>query len=180
MRETIAPSKKGEPISARLDRWSRRNQSTGCLEWVGGTRKGYGRLRVGKKDFGAHKLAWMEKKGAIPEGLWVLHKCDNPCCIEITHLFLGTPKDNFIDMQNKGRYLPPRGEKQPHAKLTVDAVLALRRLYGSGKTAKELEAITGVNKMTIIDAVRGRTWAHIPGCIPNKTPFQGRTTRREE
>jgi len=75
-----------------------------CIEFVGGKiGGGYGRVNFNGQRFVAHRLAWELTNGPIPEGLFVLHKCDNPPCINPDHLFLGTNKDNTQDMLAKGR-----------------------------------------------------------------------------
>lgn len=76
-----------------------------CLEWLG-TRTGdqYGQLTIDGKVVYAHRRAWELEHGLpIPKGMCILHKCDNPPCVEPTHLFLGTRKDNVEDMDRKGR-----------------------------------------------------------------------------
>jgi hypothetical protein len=52
---------------------------------------------------GGHRFAWELAYGPIPDGLWVLHHCDNPPCVNIDHLYLGTVKDNTADMMRRGR-----------------------------------------------------------------------------
>jgi hypothetical protein len=75
-----------------------------CWEWKRGRRKsGYGKLWYNGKTTLAHRVAWLKTYGPIPEGLCVLHKCDNPPCVNPSHLFLGTNKDNSRDKENKGR-----------------------------------------------------------------------------
>ena len=75
-----------------------------CIEFQGcKDTGGYGLKRVNNKLYKAHRLAWIEESGTIPDGLFVCHKCDNPPCINIDHLFLGTNSDNMLDMYSKGR-----------------------------------------------------------------------------
>lgn len=82
---------------------------TGCKNWTGfiGSH-GYGVVStcIEKKfvQFLAHRLAWEISEGSIPNKLCVLHKCDNPRCINVDHLFLGTQLDNISDMVKKGRH----------------------------------------------------------------------------
>lgn len=94
-----------ERLSARLIR-----MPNGCLEWTGYTNdKGYGRIWVGplgapERMRYAHRVAWELVNGLIPDDLCVLHRCDNPPCANVTHLFLGTRSDNNADMLAKGRH----------------------------------------------------------------------------
>lgn len=77
-----------------------------CIEWWGPRfRGGYGRTasRVLDNSKIAHRVAWIEVNGPVPEGLLVLHSCDNPPCVNVEHLFLGTNQDNTDDMLAKGR-----------------------------------------------------------------------------
>ncbi|KKM02552.1 hypothetical protein LCGC14_1783330 [marine sediment metagenome] len=75
-----------------------------CWVWTG-TRQsqGYGILYVEGEPVLAHRFAWAFENGPVPEGIQVLHHCDNPPCTRPSHLFLGTQKDNMQDMANKGR-----------------------------------------------------------------------------
>lgn len=79
-----------------------------CWSWNGATNgHGYGLLNRGDGvPAKAHRVSWEIHFGPIPEGLGVLHKCDNPECSNPKHLFLGTQKDNARDMSNKGRMNP--------------------------------------------------------------------------
>jgi hypothetical protein len=86
--------------------WSRVRKSDGCWEFVSGASKGYGYLNIGRRDEQevlAHRYSWELHNGPIPDGLLVLHRCDNPPCVRPDHLFLGTKKDNADDMVRKGR-----------------------------------------------------------------------------
>ena len=77
-----------------------------CLEWGGGKiESGYGCISVGPRSYSVHRLAWILLKGPIPKGKLVCHSCDNRVCWEPSHLFLGDPKDNVMDMMAKGRYI---------------------------------------------------------------------------
>jgi len=82
---------------------------SGCFIWTGSCgNSGYGKLRVGhSKDFSAHRVAYGVFYGKIPDGMCVLHKCDVRRCINPRHLFLGTKRDNTLDMVRKGRHVSP-------------------------------------------------------------------------
>lgn len=78
----------------------------GCREWIGARDKnGYGRFtpHFGQKQEAAHSFAYQLTVGPIPAGLWVLHHCDNPPCVEPSHLYAGTAVDNARDRKVRGR-----------------------------------------------------------------------------
>ena len=84
--------------------WSRVRLPEGCWEWTGALTHGYGNVRrQAYSDSKAHRLAWQMAYGPIPEGMQVLHHCDNRKCVRPDHLFLGTAADNLYDMLAKGR-----------------------------------------------------------------------------
>lgn len=101
-------------------KWDRRiavDSATGCHLWQRYINpNGYGQTRIGGrkgKNILAHRLSWVRQHGAIPDGMDVLHRCDNPRCVNVGHLFLGTHADNMADMKNKGRHRVgnlPRGK----------------------------------------------------------------------
>lgn len=75
-----------------------------CLEFGGKLdRAGYGRIWFRGREMIAHRVAYILANGEIPDGLMVCHRCDNPACINARHLFLGTARDNVLDMVAKGR-----------------------------------------------------------------------------
>ena len=89
--------------------WSKVKKSKGCWEWQACTNEaGYGIVGVGgKRTDRAHRVSWRLRYGEIPEGLFVLHRCDNRKCVRPSHLFVGTNQDNVDDMVAKGRNSPP-------------------------------------------------------------------------
>lgn len=85
--------------------WARVQKTDSCWVWTGGTRrKGYGVATLNGKRRGAHQIAWELARGPIPSGLHVLHSaCDNPACVRVSHLRLGTNKENHQERVAKGR-----------------------------------------------------------------------------
>ncbi len=157
------------PLTERLQRLSRPNKKTGCVEWVGSTRNGYGRLVTGsrtngtRKSVSAHRAAYEAHIGPIPKGLYVLHRCDNPKCINPEHLFIGTRQDNVDDREKKGRNNPkPLGkhENHPNAILTWRGVKWARS--ATGKTPREIADALDVSPRTISDVLRFKTWIPAP------------------
>lgn len=90
-----------------------------CWEWTGkiGT-DGYGQMTIARKSHSAHRVSWQLNKGAIPDGLCVLHKCDNPACVRPSHLFLGTKSDNSKDARAKGRLKLPDNRNNLNSRKT--------------------------------------------------------------
>jgi hypothetical protein len=87
---------------------------SGCREWTAGRfSKGYGAFSLGGRLQKAHRVAWLLEYGEIPAGALVCHHCDNPPCVEIAHLFLGTHQDNMTDKMRKGRHVPMPGSANP-------------------------------------------------------------------
>ena len=115
-----------------------------CWLWTATkTAFGYGQIGVnGSRTDGAHRVSWKLHVGPIPSGMWVLHKCDNPSCVNPEHLFLGTHKDNMVDCKEKGRtnggrYCGPR-------KLSLSDVSAIRELDIAGVERAEIARRFGI------------------------------------
>lgn len=131
-----------------------------CWPWTGSTDgKGYGKLHVRPKMWSAHRLAWKIHYGALDDNLSVLHRCDNPRCVNPDHLFLGTVADNNADMRAKGRHA--HGEKQYRALLTADQVRSIRQKATDGTSLTEIARQMGVSRSSIGAIVRGKLWKHI-------------------
>jgi len=134
--------------------WAKVNKvNSGCWEWAAATSAGYGRFKVNGRLLLAHRYSYELQYGPIPEGLCILHRCDNPSCVNPEHLFLGTYSDNMVDCVRKGRL--------PSAKLTNNSVLSIRQSYKNGSLQKDLALKYGVNHTCISQIVTRRIWKHV-------------------
>lgn len=138
---------------------------SGCWEWSGSTHDfGYGLLRVaGLPGFRAHRLSWLLHKGELGPDEYVLHRCDNPPCVNPDHLFKGSRADNASDKTRKGRARggSSKGVKNPSAKLSPDDVREIRRLAANGVSCRSLGARYGVTGTAINWVVIRKNWRHI-------------------
>jgi hypothetical protein len=154
----------------RIERfWAGKQVVKDCWVWQGMIDKhGYGSVTYQYRVKRVHRLAWELTHGPIPDGLSVLHTCDNRVCYNPDHLWLGTQKDNMRDMVAKGRarqgtHLSSPGEKHPMAKLTAVQVTEIRERYAAGGiTLLTLGAEYGVTETNISMIIRRQTWKHLP------------------
>ena len=139
-----------------------RNESTGCLELQPYSGKIYPELYWpdAGRALGAHRVAWMLANGPIPPGMCVCHHCDNPRCVELSHLFLGTMADNMRDRDRKGR-CGTIGENAHTAKLNRGTVLEIAGAIESGVATKTLCRIYGVSHQTNNRIQNPTTWRHL-------------------
>lgn len=145
------------PVKPRFDRHVRKTE--GCWEWIGSKSHGYGQMSVSGRPMRASRVSYMLHRGAIPEGLHVLHKCDNTACVRPDHLFLGTHADNMADAVAKGRIRS--GERAPGAKLTAAGVLEIRRRLSEGARQATIAREFGIHQATVSSIGTGRKWARI-------------------
>lgn len=143
---------KGMSLADRLAYHSERDPETGCLNWTGSLFKGsgYGKITVDGKTRLAHRTAYEESNGPIPDALDVLHRCDNRRCIETDHHFLGTHQDNMRDRDLKERQASALTREQ------VVAILADDRTHG------EVAQAFGTSYQNIVGIRGGRKWRHVP------------------
>jgi hypothetical protein len=140
------------------------DEQTGCHIYIGCKDKdGYGLPRIGKVHIRAHRISWVLNYGKIPDELCVLHKCDNPSCVNPEHLFLGNTQINGQDMANKGRSL--YGERNSGAKLNeyqVKNILNIVKENGHYRSlATELSKIYNVDGHTIRSIINRKTWKYL-------------------
>lgn len=134
----------------------------GCWEWMG--RKNgkyeYGLVITKEETAMAHRVAWELTHGRIPDGMLILHHCDNPPCINPGHLYLGTHLDNARDKVNRGRI--QRGEDHFKAKLRESDIVAIRKMYIPRRfSLRKIAAMYDVTYQNIEKIVKRQAWRHI-------------------
>jgi hypothetical protein len=138
-----------------------------CWEWTLSTSaNGYGQFNYNGTQLRTHRHAWELTNGPIDEGLWVLHRCDNRRCCNPAHLFLGTPRDNTLDMIAKRRHAKHMLTGTFNAKLTADDVRAIRAVFAGHKGSRygllaSLARRYGVTPSCIRDIERGKSWVGV-------------------
>lgn len=156
-----------EAIEYLADR-CHRDAKTGCLNWfstkVGG---GYGCLTYRGKTWLAHRLNYTAHNGPIGAGLFVCHACDNRTCIEITHLFLGTPQDNMDDARRKGR------SRWKTSRLNTKLVIEIKRRLAAGEPAGNVARKLSLDYHLVFAVKWGRSWAHVPWPIATTATRRG-------
>ena len=156
---------RGEGVEARFWFHVSKRGPDDCWEWQGARRHfGYGVFNNPTGPSSTHRYSWQLHNGPIPDGLWVLHHCDNPPCVNPAHLYVGDWRDNQRDMYERGRNFrfPPGGSGNPASKLTPDDVRAIRSAYTGKRGEKaELARRFGVSKPTIASILDGETWTWV-------------------
>lgn len=114
---------------------------------------------------GAHRVSWTLLIGLIPREMHVLHKCDNPLCVNPDHLFLGNNQDNVRDKMQKRRHFTgerKRGSDCRWAKLTEKDVIDIRNRNYSVRGSKSVTAKEyGISASSVTWILKGRNWQHI-------------------
>lgn len=174
------------PIEERF--WSKVDKSGGpdsCWLWLSDKSvSGYGRIQTWNRVELAHRLSMSNAVGPIPAWLSVCHKCDNPACVNPSHLFLGTHSENMRDMCRKGRngavtkpenfarglrqgaHTKPesrvRGEKHGCSRLKEAEVIKIRyEREFVGKTIESIAERYGVTRSAVGAILHRRTWKHV-------------------
>ena len=142
--------------------WSKVQKTDECWIWTASRKfDGYGRFWYHGREILAHRFSWKLHNGIIPEGLNVLHKCDNPPCVRPNHLLLGTQYDNIQDKLLKGRYEPLRGVKHGRSKINEASVEYIRKAYKKGSLQKELALMFNLSQQHISAIINEVYWKHV-------------------
>ena len=159
-----------KPKSAiyRFNASYRKDESTGCWNWLGKSRSGacrlYGRISVDGKYVAAHRYSWeLHNNESIPDGMIVMHKCDNPSCVNPDHLALGTHQDNMDDMVAKGRqskstHQRAKGEENGNSKITEKEA---KEIFADDRSQRAIAKDYGITQAAVSLIKQKRTWRSI-------------------
>ena len=134
-------------------------ENTQCLEWTASGNP-YGKSNILRHIVYAHRMAFVLARGVVPEGE-VMHKCNNPKCINPEHLVEGSHAENMQYMHECGRHEAVRGEANKSAKLTIEQVREARALYRAGTSAGKIARRFGVSQVAAWKMVTNKSWRHV-------------------
>lgn len=138
--------------------WS---QPDDCWNWKGSTKNGYGRFTQAWVEHYAHRRAWELNAGTeVPDGMMVMHSCNNKTCCNPKHLSLGTAAKNTQDAYRDGLVQILEGEKHPRSLLNATDVLAI---HADSRTYSEIARSFGIALTTVSSIKNGYTWSHLTG-----------------
>ena len=161
-----------KPAIYRFNMSHVKDQNTGCWIWQGRSRSGscrlYGKIKVNKKSMAAHRFSWELHNGKkIPHGMIVMHKCDNPECVNPDHLMIGTHADNAKDKVVKNRQAKgddfknraaAKGEKVGTSKLTDSLAL---KIFFDSRPQRKIAKDYNVTQTTVSNIKLKKIWRHI-------------------
>ena len=161
-RETPAVDRSEKGLNARplIERFIEKIQvNEPCWVWTGAVNaNGYGSMWDGEKAETASRLAYRLLIGPINDGLFVLHRCDNPLCVKPSHLFLGTHTENMRDRDMKGRCAKAFGARNPMAKLTEEQA---REIKLSSLPASHYVEKFSISAASVSRIRKGEGWKHL-------------------
>jgi len=135
-----------------------RTLKNGCIEWMG-TRDRDGYARYGEKTKIVTRLIYEKKNGKIPKNMCICHSCDNPGCVNIDHLWLGTIKENNDDKLKKGRC--PHGSEHHKTHLKESDIEQIRILAKEGVFQSIIGQIYKISQATVSKIILNKFWTHV-------------------
>lgn len=125
----------------------------GCLEWSGyRDANGYGMTSFRGRRERTHRISWVAFFGEIPPGAWVLHRCDNPPCVNPNHLYLGTQATNMIDCATRGRAC---------SRVKPSDVAEIRSLLAGGMTQVEVALRFHISQSSVSRIALRQCWKNV-------------------
>ncbi len=142
--------------------------NNGCVEWQGmKSGSGYGKVAINKQKYLAHRIAYCWANSVeIESANFVCHSCDNPCCVNPDHLWLGSVHDNNNDALAKGRlkiylgHTMNKGSRNGQSKLTEAKATAIRAALAEGKTQQAVAKTFGVCQSVVSHINTRKLWNH--------------------
>ena len=146
--------------------WAKVDKTDSCWLWTAAkVRHGYGLFHWPQGDRQAqgtaHRYSWRLHRGEIPAEMFVLHRCDNPSCVNPDHLFLGTHRENMKDKMAKGRWNTGHGKR-----IAPDTVRLIRREVNNGTSRGAMARRLGVSATMVSEICSGKRWKNITDEIP--------------
>lgn len=148
------------PLLLRFPQNFTKGKEDECWPWIGWfNQNGYGQIKDGHKHLLAHRVAYALNIGDIPNGMCVLHKCDNPACVNPNHLRLGTKKENNLDKVIRDRCA--KGQATNIAKITPEQVVEIRTRRCAGETLSSIGKDFGLGTSQIWRITKNQSWTHV-------------------
>lgn len=131
-----------------------------CWKWLRTKDEaGYGMVNLNYVTYRSHRVAFFIHNAIDPIGKFVCHSCDNTSCCNPNHLFLGTPADNFDDMEIKGRNFIPVAENNGMSKLSNGNVLKIREIFANGNISRrQLAELYNIDYSTMCKILKNKAW----------------------
>jgi hypothetical protein len=147
-------------IERFMNKVDRSGGEDACWIWTARkTPQGYGRFLVDGINLLAHRVSFEIHSGTSARGLCVLHRCDNPSCVNPAHLRLGTNYDNVQDKVSKGRHLTSGGMKNPNRKLSEADVIEIRALVSRGIRRRDIASKFNIAPSYVNDISSRKVWS---------------------
>jgi len=157
-------------FGCRFKKYTSLKKENGCIEWKGSRDVyGYGQFCIKSENETKNKFVFAHREsyrffnGELPEKLNVCHRCDNPCCVNPKHLWIGTHQQNHKDMHKKGReeHGAPKGKFCHSAKINEEKVRIIRKMLNAGYSQTEVGRIFGIGQASVWKIKNWISWKHV-------------------